>query len=371
MKKFHMRSHRTLLAGLVLTLAVLLLVGWVAFGGGLRSADASPNPGSSPRDDVLAAWQRVQARGSYRFSGDVVQVTVPAATLANIGRASSEERLHLEGQTDLASQAMALQLWSDSTMGGGSTLIPESGIQVEVADGKTRARRGAGPWEEMAGITEGYAPQGDFMAYLAAMKDVTAHPPETRAGIVFTRYTFAIDGPLYAAYARDQLQHALSARGELPSGLELSVSPYLQGMTGDGELWLSEDGLPLRQILRLRYPAQRDERVNAEITANFSNFAPLAPASLAFTDPAMFWQALKPILNSLGLLVLAGAFGASVDPVPPCAAGAGRAGDHPVLPPGVHAAAEQRAHRRTFLQCVRLRLPPRKNRAPRTMPPAR
>lgn len=38
-------------------------------------------------------------------------------------------------------------------------------------------------------------------------------------------------------------------------GVQLELSPYNAAMTGDGELWVGEDGLPLRQILRWRFPA--------------------------------------------------------------------------------------------------------------------
>src|SRR4051812_35701985 len=52
-------------------------------------------------DPVTAAWQRARATGSYHFGSDVVQVTTPSATLANVGRTSHEDRLRLEGETDL------------------------------------------------------------------------------------------------------------------------------------------------------------------------------------------------------------------------------------------------------------------------------
>ncbi len=255
---------------------------------------------------VEQAWQRVQESGAYSFNSDIVQVTIPEATLSNVGRSSREDRLYLEGETDLRNQAMDLRLWTDAT-GGGSTLIPESSIQIQVADGETRARQGNGAWEKSQGLMDGFAPQGDFLAYLAAMKDVSAGEPETIKGITFTRYTFSIDGPAFAAYARDQLEAGMRARGELPSQLHLSTSPYYKDMTGDGELWVGEDGLPLRQILNLNFPPQREERVAAQIKVDFFDFAQPATGLAAYFDATLLARILLPFLTSfvLGMLILA------------------------------------------------------------------
>lgn len=257
----------------------------------------------TPEGAVVAAWQRVQQRGSYEFSSDVVQTIVPDATLFNIGRSSREERLYLEGESNLRLATMDLKLWSDVAGGGGSSLVPESGIQVQVADGKTRTRNGGGAWENVAGLMDGYAPQGDFLAYLAAMRDVRANAPETRAGVTFTRYTFTVDGPVFAAYARDQLQKTLQARGELPPGMELSPSPYYAGMTGTGELWVAENGLPLRQILRLQFPVQRQERARTQITVNFSNYG-TPSGNLALGNLAVLRQSVVAALPTLATLAV-------------------------------------------------------------------
>ena len=41
-------------------------------------------------------------------------------------------------------------------------------------------------------------------------------------------------------------------------------------MTGEGELWVDSSGLPMRQILRLDFPAIKDDQVKADITVDFS-----------------------------------------------------------------------------------------------------
>ncbi|MBI1296143.1 hypothetical protein GC175_14410 [bacterium] len=249
----------------------------------------------SALDEVTAAWQRAQESGSYHFSSDVIQVTIPEATLTNVGRRSIQEQVYLEGETDLRAGSMQIKLWTDSLDQGGSVLVPESGLEVTVADGKTRTRRGNGPWEESTGFTHGYAPQGDFLAYLAAMRDVHLLGTETKHGLTYTRYAFTIDGPSFAAYSRDQMQKAMRQRGDLPPNVQLEVSPYNAQMTGDGELWVGEDGLPLRQILNLRFPPQNQESVSAQIAVNFFDYGQPAPSPLA---ALMRPQMLGPMLTS-------------------------------------------------------------------------
>ena len=108
------------------------------------------------------------------------------------------------------------------------------------------------------------------MAYLVAMRNVQAHPAESRNGIHFTRYSFAIDGPTLALHLHQQMEAAMRAKGELPPGVTLEIPRYYQQMTGEGELWIDENGMPLRQVMTLQFPEQKDEQVNAQIVVDFS-----------------------------------------------------------------------------------------------------
>jgi len=227
---------------------------------------------------VTAAWEKARAAGGYHFTSDVTQVTLPVATLTNVGRTSRTEKLFLEGQNDLRGEKLALTLWSE----GGSVLQAESGLRMRTEAGKTFVQRGANDWEEIDDFTGALAPQGDFMAYLAAIKDVQAQPNEVRNGISFTRYTFAIDSPRFAAYMHGQMEATLRARGELPPGIQLEVSSYFRDMVGHGELWIGADGLPLRQILELQFPAQKEEQVHTQLVVDFSDFS--TPTPVATTD---------------------------------------------------------------------------------------
>ncbi len=237
---------------------------------------------SDEQGSIEAAWQRAREAGSYRFAADVVQTTVPLPTVTNVGRQSKRDALRIEGQTNLPDQTMRLTLWSQ----GGSVLNAESGVEVRVEGDRAFARQGAEPWQEVNDFTGLFAPEGDFLAYLAAARDAINQGTETRtlpprvggdrggAGeVTFTRYTFEINGPGFAAYLRDQLQQHLTETGELPPGVSLDLPRQYAGMAGEGELWVGEDGLPLRQIIHLQFPPRPDDhQIEADVTVDFSDF---------------------------------------------------------------------------------------------------
>lgn len=187
--KFQTPKHH-FLPLVCIAVAALLALGTISLWPQLVAV-ATPDP-------VTAAWEKARAAGSYEFTSDVTQITVPVAQVTNIGRQSRSDRLHLEGYTDLVNERLALQIWSES----GSVLEGNSGVAVKVEEGQTFTRNGAGEWQLSEDIIGGLAPQGDFMAYLAAVRTVSENPPEVRGGIPFTRYSFTIDGPTFAAYVR-------------------------------------------------------------------------------------------------------------------------------------------------------------------------
>ena len=95
--------------------------------------------------------------------------------------------------------------------------------------------------------------------------------------------------------------------------MRLETSAYYRDMVGSGELWIGADGLPLRQILNMRFPEQDGEIVQAEMVTNYSRFGPVAgvaPASSAWNVPGVL-AALRSRLP-----VLAGTLGLAVVVVP-------------------------------------------------------
>lgn len=272
---------------------------------------ACPVDSVSAEGDIGEAWNRARDAGSYRFSADVVQTTTPLPTATNVGWQSKQQKLHLEGHTDLPQQTLDLTLWSQ----GGSVLNARSGVEVRVRGDHALARKPGHPWEEVDEFTSLFAPDNDFMAYLAATHNVVEAGTETRSvphaqsEVTFTRYTFDIDGPSFAAYMRDQIEQHLSEKGELPPGVELDSPRAYVEMEGEGELWVSEDGLPLRQILHLDFPEGMRDRVEADVDVTFSDYGESPPTNLArsLTSPQSLRQ-MGFLLATVVLLAVAVAY---------------------------------------------------------------
>ena len=288
--------HRRLSGGLTVLLIVAVLMLVRPFLSSLTNASAKSRE-IEVQSLVQNAWERARAAGSYSFTSDVVEITIPTVKVTNVGRPSRTEQLHLEGQSDLDAAAIEFRLWSE----GGNVHSPETGLAVRAANGKSYTRQGTGAWQESSSFSDAIAPDGDFMGYLAAARDITRHAPETRAGISFTRYSFQIDGPTFAAYYRNQLEAAMLARGELPNGVHFEVSSYYRNMTGDGELWVRKDGLPLRQVLNIRFPEQNDESVQAQIKVDFSHFGQMRFVGGEFVqvDPASTGGSFAGVADTL------------------------------------------------------------------------
>src|SRR3990172_2417607 len=255
-----LRVRRTVVVAVCVLVAAVLL---------------NPLTASGARAEIATIWQRARATGGYEFSADVVQTTIPLPGLANVGRSSKQQTLHIEGSTDFPKQTLELALWSE----GGSLVDRSSATQVKVEGDQAYARRGDQAWQAIPDFTGAFAPDGDFLAYLSAAKNIVKQGSETRAGIPFTRYAFELDGRGFAAFVRDQLESRLAEQGKLPPGVQLDLPAQYKDMTGEGELWVRDDGLPLRQIIKARFPAQSDYRVEAEFTVDFSDYANVAQAS--------------------------------------------------------------------------------------------
>ncbi|MFT5196347.1 MAG: hypothetical protein ACI85U_003379, partial [Candidatus Promineifilaceae bacterium] len=227
-------------------------------------------------NDLEQAWQNAVDSGGYSFRADIVQVAVPLAQPENIGRSSREYTFHVEGNTggltssDLTDHSFEMFLWNN----GQSVLDPAKAQQFKVENGVAMGRQGNQEWDVVDDMSSSFAPDGDFFSYLSASKNVANSGDESRQGISFTRYTFEIDGPQYATYMRDQLETRLTQKGELPPGVNLQLPEVYQNMSGTGELWVGDDGLPLRQKISAKFPPQGEEdfSTHVEITTDFFDF---------------------------------------------------------------------------------------------------
>lgn len=275
---------------------VMLLVIWTA--GRLQSA--SPTTLS-----LQESWRLAQTVGVYHYTTHVQQVTEPLPTLENVGLGRSENHFYLAGRTDLAAKTMTMRLWAD----GGHVTDPAGALEIEVTDGQTRGRLAGGEWLELDDISALLAPGGDNLGFLVAAEDVAPAGTETRAGLTYHRYTFALNGPRFAVYMRDQWQAQLARAGRLPQGLSIELADHYVQMSGQGELWVNAaTGLPLRQIISLSFPPDQKEQNTFTLTTDFSQWgeSPLLTAGrplssrLALAD----WFGLVAGLGQLGLVVL-------------------------------------------------------------------
>ena len=266
--------------GLAMSVALLLIAVVIA----PLSSGAAPAP--SAEQMVQRAWQRAQEAGAYRFATEIVQTTYPAPALANVGRTSFRETLHIEGETNLPERTLLMTLWKD----GGNVLNPRDGVEMRVEGDRAYGRAIGGAWQEADDFSDAFAPGHDLMAYLAGAKNVQEVGTETRAGITFRRYGFDFDGPAFAAYFRDQLEAYLLEKGELPLDMTLDTPRQYLQMTGQGEVWIDSQGLPLRLIVHLVYPPQRNgERVEAEVKTDFSGYSEQLAIAYSLAENPVAW----------------------------------------------------------------------------------
>lgn len=260
------------------------------------------------RAQIRQAWNNARAAGGYTFRAQIVQTTIPLAIPANIGRSSKQQTLQIEGSTDFSNQMLELALWPE----GANTLDRSSATQIKVENNTSYSRRGDQAWQEIPDFAGAFAPDGDFLAYLSAAKEIVNQGSDTRAGIAFTRYSFAINGPRFAAFVRNELEQRKARQGELAPGQRLDLPAQYRDMTGEGELWVRDDGLPLRQIIRASFPDQGDHRVEATFSVDFSGYLNAAqvaggPAGLfgvAQLRAALGALAPSPLLASQALIIM-------------------------------------------------------------------
>jgi hypothetical protein len=248
---------------LVLAAALLLLV--------VALIPLRPNARPSPEEEIQAAWQRAQQAGTYRFATEIVQTTHPAPALLNTGRSSRQDTLHIEGEIRLPDRTLQMTLWQD----GGSVLDARDGVEVRVEGDRAYGRQLGGTWEEIPDFSGAFAPGNDLLAYLAGARNVRREEVSAPSALApgHTRYSFDVDGPAFATHLRDQMERYLIEKGELPAGLTLETSSLYRGVTGEGQIWMDSDGLPLRLSVHLIYPpGENGDQVEAQIQTDFSGF---------------------------------------------------------------------------------------------------
>ncbi len=264
MLTFIQRIRQQKLGRILLPLSILLL---------LTGLHVLSSRADTPDAIVADVWRNTQRAGSYAFDAEITQYTIPVATASNIGKSAERNDIRLVGSADLAHAGLNLTLFSQ----GGSLLDQASGIEFKLEDGRSFARLPDHEWQEVADFSGSTAPNGDFLTYLAGATEIADLGRETRNGISFTRYAYAIDGKAFAEQMRETLSDQLRASGALAPHANIQPAPLLQGMTGNGELWVDDDGLPVRNIVTLNFPAEDGAWSKTEMTVTFSDFGTRLP----------------------------------------------------------------------------------------------
>ncbi|MBN1890631.1 MAG: Ig-like domain-containing protein [Thermoflexales bacterium] len=195
--------------------------------------------------------------------------------------------MYIEGQTDRRADTLHMVLWS----GDGRAGSRDGAVEIRVAGGKTQGRVGQADWQDMDDLSQTFAPGHDPLGFLAGAQDIVKESSQTRpldpsggSSVSFTRYSFALNGPAFAATMRDQLEAELIKKGELPPGIKLDTARVYAGMTGQGEIWIDSRGLPLRQVIRAEFPPYGKERIEIAITTDFSQWSQVSGSKSQVSD---------------------------------------------------------------------------------------
>ncbi len=248
-------------------LAALLLLPVLGMFGGYRLFAAGRATPSSAIADALA---QTRAAGSFHLIAAVQQTALPSGASVNVSSQDGDSILRVEG--DVVYPNAGGQ--PDTRLAFVSTPKAPS-IEMRVVDGKAYIGL-ADRWQRIDDSSLAGAPNGDYLGYLAAVTNVAKGDAVKTAAGNLERYTFDIDGPLYAEYLRQRMQTQLA--GQLPEGMRLARSPRYEGMTGKGELWVDGDGRARRQIIDLSLPAaQGQPATQARMSVDFSRFGDYVP----------------------------------------------------------------------------------------------
>ena len=223
------------------------------------------------------AWTLARDIGKYEFSTNVIQTMHPTLHVENVGRSPETTRMTADGMVDMPGETMEFNL---RTQGG-----PREGIQIRMADGTSFGRAAAqAEWSELDDQSAAFTPGNDLMAFAVAAENVRVVEggdgegldalTQARTANAATHYAFDINGLTYAQQMRVQMEQELARKGELPPGAQLDIVDQFVDMKAHGELWVNADGLPVYQVIHMKFAAEPGalDQVEAEIATTFSGW---------------------------------------------------------------------------------------------------
>ncbi len=324
------RSKLMLLAALLL-LGVFLVYTSLA-GAGLAKLLDKAGPASLAQTlfkdarlerDVRTAWQRLSNAGQYDFSTTIEQITYPAPKLTNVGESSTRDLYHISGRADVQNHKLLVSLWQNS----GSVMNSQDGLEIKIEEGKAWGRTIGAEWQPIDSFSvSSFAPGNDAASFLASARNVRLKeyialdmsPVEGKTTqFKSAHYTFDMDSNRYATYMRDQMAAELQRAGKLPAGMHLNLSDEYRKMVGSGEVWVGEDGLPLRMTIKMKFPPTKSgERVEAHLSTDFF-VQPIGSQQAASLYPlGLLGKAARAItFDTMAWLTTAGSDSSQVIPV--------------------------------------------------------
>ena len=217
-----------------------------------------PDNSQTPEQALEASYQRILAAGAYNFTADSEQTLLPRPLPSMIGQTNQRVDMHVEGEVTLPDYSVL----SVSLDGNGLDPTPVSIIQEGVNSYLLREGEKV-LVENPAGLT---SPTGDYLSYLAAAENVRlCESDATPFATAVACYTYAINGPKYAEHVRQQMQAQLAKTpGAAALDVNVDVSPVIKQISGQGTVWLDDNGLPLRQKIDMHMP-EADDRYDADV----------------------------------------------------------------------------------------------------------
>ena len=201
-------------------------------------------------DSPFADVQKlVEAVGEYDFTAEVEQTLIPRAVAENIGQTEERYDSQIRGSVVFPDK-ISLDLRFEAGANIPPISIEQEGNNSYLVEGDERTL--------IDNPLSTSLPSGDFLGYLHGAENVTVAADPDRPGI--TVYQFDINGTKYARYVSDHIRNNLPVSER--NGV-VTPSSLLRGLTGQGELWVDSQGLPVRQILTTHTP-QFNERFDVE-----------------------------------------------------------------------------------------------------------
>ena len=127
------------------------------------SAETTPNG----NDAIQRVLELAGKSGQFDYQTTIEQTTYPAPRISNAGQLPKVDRLGLGGTADAETAVIEMTLWQDASFD------PATGIEMQIRNGRTFARRGpTAEWQEIGNVSDQATPDGDPLVWFQAMTNV-------------------------------------------------------------------------------------------------------------------------------------------------------------------------------------------------------